>query len=234
MIWALPPTLDTGVYCRHDAALEELGLKEDLAVGYRYNVRGYVRGNVSGLGLDYGQRCERSPTELVAELGCALEQPRVQVEYVAGVGFASRRPSDEQGHGSVCYGVLGEVIVDEQHVLALMHEVLAHAAARVRSYELQRGGLGRRRGNDHGVIHGSRGLQHAYYLRHRGPLLAYGDVYADDVSALLIQYGIDRYGRLSGLAVSYYELSLAPADRDHGVYGLDARLQRFADALSFE
>ena len=47
----------------------------------------------------------------------------------------------------------------------------------------------------------------------------------------LVDDGVDRDGRLAGLAVADDQLALASADRNHRVDGLEAGLQRFAHGL---
>ena len=59
----------------------------------------------------------------------ALQKAAVQVEHIAGIGFASRRTADEQRQGTVGDRVLAQVVIDDQHVLALIHEVFGHGAA---------------------------------------------------------------------------------------------------------
>ena len=49
---------------------------------------------------------------------------------------------------------------------------------------------------------------------------------------LLVDDRVDRDGRLAGLAVADDQLTLAAADRDHGVDRLDAGLQRLVHALA--
>src|SRR6185295_15851520 len=62
--------------------------------------------------------------------------------------------------------------------------------------------------------------------------LADGDIDTKDVEALLIDNGIDGIGGLAGLPVADDQLTLSAADGDHGVDGLDARLQGFAHRLA--
>src|SRR5919106_1790983 len=109
---------------RPDARVEEVGLEEDLAVGDRDHVRRDVGGDVARLRLDHGQRRQGAAAALVRELAGALEQPRVQVEDVAGERLAARRPAQQQRELAVRVGVLGEIVVDEQRVLAVVEEVL--------------------------------------------------------------------------------------------------------------
>jgi hypothetical protein len=42
----------------------------------------------------------------------------VQVEHVAGVGLAARRAAQQQRHGAVGLGLLGQVVEDDEDVLA--------------------------------------------------------------------------------------------------------------------
>ena len=88
-----------------------------------------------------GSAVSESAAVLVADLGGALQQARVQVEDVAGVGLAARRAAQQQRDLAVADGVLGEIVVDDERVHAVVAEVLAHGA----------GGVGRE------VLHG-RGL----------------------------------------------------------------------------
>ncbi len=121
-----------------DAGVEEVGLQEDLAVGDGDDVGGDVRRHVVGLGLDDRQRGERATALVVAHAGRALEQAGVQVEHVTGVRLTGRRSAQQQRELAVRLGVLAEVVVDDQRVLALLHEVLAHRAAGVGRHELHR------------------------------------------------------------------------------------------------
>src|SRR5690606_8389412 len=66
------------------AGVEQVRLEEALAVGDRDDVRRDVGRDVVGLRLDDRQTGQRTATQLVRELGAALEQTRVQVEDVTG------------------------------------------------------------------------------------------------------------------------------------------------------
>src|SRR5690606_36832029 len=69
-------------------------------------------------------------------------------------------------------------------------------------------------------------------LGDRRTLLADGHVDALHALTALVQDRVDRHRGLAGLAVADDELALAPADRRHGVDGLDARLQRLVHGLA--
>jgi hypothetical protein len=118
-ICALPPTRETEMptlIAGRTPELKSFGLEEDLPVGDRDHVRRDVRRDVAGLRLDDRQRRQRAAAEVVVELDRALEQARVQVEDVAGVGLAARRAAQQQRHLAVGVGVLGQVVIHAQRV----------------------------------------------------------------------------------------------------------------------
>ena len=49
----------------------------------------------------------------------------MQVEDVTGVGLAAGGTTQEQGHGAVRLRLLGQIVENDQHVLAAVHPVLA-------------------------------------------------------------------------------------------------------------
>ena len=129
-------------------------------------------------------------------------------------------------------GVLGQIVVDDQHVLALLHKRLAHGASGVRCNELQRRGVGGT-GVDHdGMVHGAVLFQYAHHLRHLALLLADGHVDADQIRFALVDDGVDGNGGLAGGAVADDQLALAAADGDHGIDGLDPGLNRGVHGFS--
>ena len=125
------------VHRRADALVEQVGLEEDLAVGDRDHVGRDVGRDVVGLGLDDRQRGERAGAVVLVHLGGALEQARVQVEHVARESLAAGRPAQQQRHLAVRGRLLGQIVVDDQRVHAVVAEVLAHGAAGVGRQELQ-------------------------------------------------------------------------------------------------
>ena len=109
------------------AQLEQRRRQIDLAVGDGDQVGRNVGGNVLRLGLDDGQGGERAAAELLAEMGRALEHARMDVEDVAGKGLAPGRTAQQQGKLAIGAGVMGEIVVDDQHVAARFHEMLGDA-----------------------------------------------------------------------------------------------------------
>lgn len=134
----------TDVDGRSDTLEEQLGLQEDLAVGDGNDVGGNVGGHVTTLGLNDGQGSQGATTVLVVHLGGTLEQTRVQVEDVTGVSLTSGGTTEQQRHLTagdalaivvnravvwlvmqvhlLCYGLLAEIVEDEQGVAAVVTE----------------------------------------------------------------------------------------------------------------
>ena len=79
----------------------------------------------------------------------------MKVEDVAGIGFASGGAAQEEGHLAIGPGVLAQVIIDDESVLAVVHEFLAHSAAREGSEVLEGGRIGSRCGDHDSVFHGA-------------------------------------------------------------------------------
>ena len=186
LTWASPPTRETDwptLMAGPDTGVEQVGLQEDLAVGDRDDVRRDVGRDVVGLGLHDRQPGHRPAAQLLGQLRAALQQPGVQVEHVAGVGLAARRAAQQQRDGAVGLGLLGQVVEDDQDVLAVIHPVLADGRAGVgRDVLVARrvGGLGH---HDRGVLQRAGVLQRLAHLGDRGALLADRHVDAADLRA---------------------------------------------------
>ncbi len=226
---------DTDVHRRTDALEEQVGLEEDLAVGDRNHVGRNVGRHVVGLGLDDGERGERTKTVVFVELGGALEQARVQVEHVARIGFAARRTAQQQRHLAVGDGLLGEIVIGDHGMHAVVAEELADGGAGHRREELHRRRIGSG-GRDHDrIFERAIVLEDLDELRHGRALLADGDVDAVELVAfrgaggmrrLLVEEGVENDGGLAGLAIADDQLALAAADRDQRVDGLEAGRHR--------
>ena len=73
-------------------------------------------------GLDDGKSSERTTTKLDVHLGSTLEQTRVEVEDITGVSLTPRRTTEQERHLTVGNGLLGEIVVDDEGVLAVVTE----------------------------------------------------------------------------------------------------------------
>ena len=181
-----------------------------------------------------GSAGQAAAAQFVGELRRTLEQSAVQIEDVARIRFTPRRSSQQQRHGTVGDRVLGQIVVDDQHVLALVHEVLAHRAACVRGDVLDRRNVGSRRRNNDRLLHNAFVFECLDQLCHGGLLLPDGNIDTDDVRIFLVEDGVDRDRGLTGLTVADDQLALPAADRDHAVDSLKTCLQRLLDGLSLQ
>ena len=92
-----------------------LGFSTVSRAGYKIAyVSGNVRRDITTLGLNDGKGSERASTELVVHLRGTLEETRVEVEDVTGVGLTTGGTTEEQGHLAVSDGLLRQVIVDDE------------------------------------------------------------------------------------------------------------------------
>ena len=156
----------------------------------------------------------------------------MQVEDVAGVRLAARWATKEQRELTVGLSLLRKVVVDDEGVLAVLHPLLSEGATGERGEELERRRVAGGGDHDHGVLHGTRVLEELHGLGHRRVLLTDGHVDALNAEALLVQDGVDGDRGLARLTVTDDQLTLATADRGHGVNGLDAGLERLAHRLT--
>src|SRR3954469_12147316 len=230
----------TDVHRGADALEEQVGFEEDLAVGDRNHVGRNVGRNVVGLGFDDRQRGQRARTLILVELGGALEQARMQIEHVARIGFAARRTAQQQRHLAVGDGLLGQIVIDDDGVHAVVAEVLAHGAAGERRDVLHRRRIGRGGGDDDRIFQRALLFQHLHELGNGRALLADRDVDAIQldvlvrlrVERLLVEDGVERDRGLAGLTVADDQLALAAADRDQGVDRLEAGRHRLVHGLA--
>jgi hypothetical protein len=66
------------------------------------------------LGLNDGKGSQGSTTEFLAHLGSTLEETRVEVENITGVSLTTGRTTEQEGHLTVCDGLLRQVIIDDE------------------------------------------------------------------------------------------------------------------------
>ena len=246
---------DTHVDSGTHTLVEEALLQVNLAVRDGNHVGGDVGAHVTGLRLNNGQSCQgasaahlvlehlrevvhlRGHFLLVNNAGGPLQQTAVQIENIARIGLTSGRTAQDEGHLTVRHGLLGEVVVHHQRMPAGVAEVLANGRPGKGGVILERSRVRCRSSYHHGVVHGPVLPQRFYDGSHGGALLPHGYVNAEHrlpglIGRALVDDGINGNGRFSRLAVPDDELTLAAADRNHGVDGLDARLQRLAHRLA--
>src|SRR5580704_4927104 len=225
---------------RANALEEQVALEVDLAVGNRDHVGRDVGRHVVGLGFDHRQRGQRARALTVVELGGAFEQTRMQIKHVAGIGFAARRAAQQQRHLAIGDGLFRQIVIDDDRVHAVVAAIFAHGAAGEGGDVLHRRRIGGGGRDDDGIFKRALLFQHLDELRHRGALLADRDIdaiqldllVAGGVQRLLVQDGVERDRGLAGLAVADDQLTLAAADRDQGIDGLEASRHRLVDRFA--
>ena len=202
--------------------VEELGLQEDLAVSDGNNVGGNVGGHITSLGLNDGEGGEGTGTVVVVHLGGALEETGMEVEHISGVGLTTRGATEEEGHLAVSDGLLGEIVVDDETVHAVVTEVLADGASGVGGKELKGSGVRGSGGNDDGVLEGVTIAEEADDVGNGGTLLTNSDVNAVEglglvsgfVFGLLVEDSVDSDSGFAGLAITNNKFTLSTANGD--------------------
>jgi len=166
----------------------------------------------------------------------------VEVENISGVGLTSGRATEQERHLTVGNSLLGQIIVDDESVAAVVTEPFTDGTTSEGSQELEGSGLRGSGGNDDGVLHGIVLLKGLDELSDGRTLLTDGNVDTVEllgliragVPALLVEDGIKSDGSLSSLTITDDKLTLATSDRDHGVNGLETGLDGLADGLAGE
>src|SRR3984893_12858118 len=230
------------IHGRADALIEQIGLQEDLAVGDRNHVGRDIGRHVVGLRLDHRQRRQRPGAAVLVHLGGAFQEARMEIEHVDRIGLQSGRTAQQQRHLAIGHGLLGEVVIDDDRVHAVVAEILAHGAAGERRQELHRLRIGGGGGHDDRVVERALLLQHPDELGYGRALLPDRDIdaieldllVAGGVEGFLVEEGIERDRGLAGLAVADDELALAAADRDQGVDRLEAGRHRLVHGFAWD
>mmetsp|Transcript_14605 Transcript_14605/g.28280 ORF Transcript_14605/g.28280 Transcript_14605/m.28280 type:complete len:558 (-) Transcript_14605:55-1728(-) len=232
---------ETDVHGGADTLVEELGLEEDLAVSDRNNVGGNVSGHITSLGLNHGEGGEGTSAEVVRDLGGTLEETRVQVEDVTGVSLTAGGAAEEEGHLTVGNSLLGQVIVEDDGVGARVAEVLTDGGTGVGGEVLEGSRVGGGGSDDNAEGVSAVLLELGGDLGDGGALLADSDVHTVEllglisltlVEGLLVDDGVDGNGGLTGLTITNDELTLATANGDEGVDGLETSLHGLVHGLT--
>src|SRR5262249_47363157 len=193
-------------------------------------------GHIVRLGFDDGQRGQRARAVFIVQLRGTFQKARVQIEHVARIGLAARRTAKQQRHLAICDSLLGQVVINDDRMHAVVAEKFAHGAAGKRCDVLHRCGLrGSRRDHDR-VFERALLFQHLDELRHRGALLADRDIDAIEldllvarcVQRLLVQNRVERDRGFARLSVANDQLALAATDGDERVNRLQTGRHRLA------
>ena len=73
---------------------------------------------MTDLGFNNGKGGKRATSVSIRHFSGSLQETGVEVEHITGVSFTTRRSTEQQGHLSVGYSLFGQIVVDDQSVLA--------------------------------------------------------------------------------------------------------------------
>src|ERR1700722_10056301 len=125
--------------------------------------------------------------------------------------------------------MIGQIVVYDQYIAALLHEVLSDAGGGIGSHVAQTRCIAARGDHDDGVYHRAMLAQCRDHLGDPGLALTDGAIDAQHILAALVDDRIQRNGRLTGLTIAEYQFALTAPDRDQRIDDLQTRLQRFRD-----
>jgi len=134
--------------------VEEFGFQEDLTISDGNNIGGNVGRHITSLGLNDGEGSEGTVTVVLVHLGGTLEETGMEIENITGVSLTTWGTSQKEGHLTVSNSLLGEIVIDDKSVHAVVTEVLTNSASGVGSQELEGSGVGGGGSNDDGVLEG--------------------------------------------------------------------------------
>ena len=156
------------------------------------------------------------------------------------VGLTSRRTAEQEGHLTVSHSLLGQIIVHNERMLAVVSEPFTHGASSEWGNVLKRGGFGSGGGNDDGVLHRIILFERLDELSNGRTLLSHSNVDTVEllglvvavVPPLLIEHGVEGDSSLSGLTITNDQLTLTTANRHHGVDRLETCLYWLIDGTT--
>jgi hypothetical protein len=205
-----------------DTLVEKLGFQEDLTISDGNNVSGNVSRHITSLSLNNGKGSEGTGTVVGVHLGGALKKTGMEVENISGVSLTTWGTTEEEGHLTVSDGLLGEIVIDDKTVHAVVTEVLANGASGVGGKELKGSGVRGSGSNDDGVLEGVTIAEEADDVGNGGTLLTNSDVNAVEglglvsgfVFGLLVEDSVDSDSGFAGLAITNNKFTLSTANGD--------------------
>ena len=156
----------------------------------------------------------------------------MEIEHVAWVSFTAWRTAQQQGNLAVSHCLLGQIVINDQRVFTAVAEVFAHGATGVRCNELQRSGFGSGSRDHDGVSQRAVFFQLAHHVGDGRLFLTNSYVDALNAAVLLVDDGVDGQSGFTDLTVTDDQLTLATANRDHGIDRLVTGLHRLVDRLT--
>ena len=158
----------------------------------------------------------------------------MHVKYVAGISLPAWRLPGQQRDLAVGRGVLGQVVENDQCVLAPVAKIFRHRHRRERRDPLKSRRTRRLCDDDEAALGRPAAENVVNGAAHARTLLSDGDIDADDIAVLLVDDRIDADRRFADGAVANNKLTLPAPQREQGVYDDQARLNGFDDQIAVD
>ncbi len=156
----------------------------------------------------------------------------MEVENVSRKSLASRWAPQQEGKLSIGHCLFGKVVINAEHMLALVPEVFPHADSRIGRQKLKRGRFRSCRGNHNRIIHRSIFLESGNEFGHRRTFLTDTDIDADHITGFLIDDRVHRNCGFSCLTVPNDQFTLSASDRNHRINRFESGLEGFMDRFA--
>ena len=223
-------------------SINQLGFQEDLTIGNGNHIGWNVGGHITSLGLNDWEGSEGTATVVLVHLSGTLKKTGVEIENITWVSLTTWWTSQEEGHLTVSDGLLGQIVVDDKTVHAVVTEVLTNSATGVRGQELKWGSVGGGSGNNDGVLEGVTLTEESHDVGDGGSLLTNSDVDAVEgldlvlsiVGSLLVKDSVNSNSGFAGLTITNDQLTLTTTNWHEGVDGLETSLHWLVDGLSWD
>lgn len=158
----------------------------------------------------------------------------MNIEDIARIRLAPWRTTQQQRQLAVGSRVACQIVVDDEDIAPLFHEVFSHRGCGEGRNVLNTRRLVCRSDDDDAVGHRVVSAQVCEEFCHSRTALSDGTVDAEDTLVALIQDRVEGDGSLAGLAIPQDQLALPTADRQQRVDDLEAGLQGSRDRCSMQ
>jgi len=199
-----------------------------LSVSDGNNVSGDISRHITSLSLNNGESGKGTTSEGFVHLGRTLQKTGMEIKHISGVSLTTGGSSQQEGHLSVSYGLLGKIVVDDKGVLSVISEIFTDSTSGIRSQILNGGSFRGSSGNDDGVLHGTLISKNLDEIGHGRSLLSDSNVDTEQLFVnisgikvlLLVKDGINSNGGLTSLTISNDKFSLSSSNGNQTINGL--------------
>ena len=203
--WSYTWYRQTDVNSWSNTFVEKLSFQENLSVSNRNDIGWNVGWHITSLGFNDGESSEWSTSENWRHLSCTFQQATMQVEDITGVGLTTWWTTQQQWHLTVGNSLLGQIVIDDQSMFAVVTEVFSHGASSVWCQVLQWCSIWSSGWDNDGVIHGAGVSQTLDNLSDSRTFLSNSDVDAVQllwlicsvIETLLVDDGVNGQGSFS-------------------------------------